>query len=500
MLNTLIVGASGYAGAELVTYVNRHPDMTITALTVSAQSNDAGKLISDLHPQLKGIVDLPLQPMSDISEFSAGVDVVFLATAHEVSHDLAPQFLQAGCVVFDLSGAFRVNDGTFYEKYYGFTHQHPELLEQAVYGLAEWNADKLKEANLIAVPGCYPTAAQLSLKPLIDAGLLDLSQWPVINATSGVSGAGRKAAISNSFCEVSLQPYGVFTHRHQPEIATHLGTEVIFTPHLGNFPRGILETITCRLKAGVTHAQVAQALQQAYGDKPLVRLYDKGVPALKNVVGLPFCDIGFAVQGEHLIVVATEDNLLKGAAAQAMQCANIRFGFAQTQSLIDGDLINVLLSFGLVFPSLLLLTTNIFTTNGANLYSTSLNLANSFKLNRNIMLAVLIAISALATMTQPYKIDSLFVFLSTLGIIVPPLCGIILADFYLVHRGKYIDYNKATFKKWNLVPWITWAIALICVKFIPFGLASLNGIVIGALLYALITYIVKPNVVSESKG
>ncbi|EAA1257184.1 N-acetyl-gamma-glutamyl-phosphate reductase [Salmonella enterica subsp. enterica] len=334
MLNTLIVGASGYAGAELVSYVNRHPHMTITALTVSAQSNDAGKLISDLYPQLKGIVDLPLQPMSDVRDFSADVDVVFLATAHEVSHDLAPQFLQAGCVVFDLSGAFRVNDRAFYEKYYGFTHQYPELLEQAVYGLAEWNADKLNTANLIAVPGCYPTAAQLSLKPLIDGGLLDLTQWPVINATSGVSGAGRKAAISNSFCEVSLQPYGVFTHRHQPEIAVHLGAEVIFTPHLGNFPRGILETITCRLKAGVTHAQVADVLQKAYGDKPLVRLYDKGVPALKNVVGLPFCDIGFAVQGEHLIVVATEDNLLKGAAAQAVQCANIRFGFAETQSLI----------------------------------------------------------------------------------------------------------------------------------------------------------------------
>ena len=269
MLNTLIVGASGYAGAELVTYVNRHPHMNITALTVSAQSNDAGKLISDLHPQLKGIVDLPLQPMSDISEFSPGVDVVFLATAHEVSHDLAPQFLEAGCVVFDLSGAFRVNDATFYEKYYGFTHQYPELLEQAAYGLAEWCGNKLKEANLIAVPGCYPTAAQLALKPLIDADLLDLNQWPVINATSGVSGAGRKAAISNSFCEVSL-----------------------------------------------------------------VRLYDKGVPALKNVVGLPFCDIGFAVQGEHLIIVATEDNLLKGAAAQAVQCANIRFGYAETQSLI----------------------------------------------------------------------------------------------------------------------------------------------------------------------
>ncbi|MDU4435961.1 MAG: N-acetyl-gamma-glutamyl-phosphate reductase [Pluralibacter gergoviae] len=334
MLNTLIVGASGYAGAELVTYVNRHPDMTITALTVSAQSNDAGKLISDLHPQLKGIVDLPLQPMSDISKFSAGVDVVFLATAHEVSHDLAPQFLAAGCVVFDLSGAFRVNDLAFYEKYYGFTHQHPDLLEQAVYGLAEWSTGRLKDANLIAVPGCYPTAAQLSLKPLVDNNLLELNQWPVINATSGVSGAGRKAAISNSFCEVSLQPYGIVNHRQHPEISTHLGTDVIFTPHLGSFPRGILETITCRLKPGVTQPQVAEAFRQAYGDKPLVRLYDKGVPALKNVVGLPFCDIGFAVQGEHLIIVAAEDNLLKGAAAQAVQCANIRFGFAETQSLI----------------------------------------------------------------------------------------------------------------------------------------------------------------------
>lgn len=334
MLNTLIVGASGYAGAELVSYVNRHPHMNITALTVSAQSNDAGKCLSDLHPQLKGIVDLPLQPMADIKDFLTGVDVVFLATAHEVSHDLVPDCLAAGCVVFDLSGAFRVNDPAFYETFYGFTHQHADLLEKAVYGLAEWNHDKIKEAQLVAVPGCYPTAAQLSLKPLIDAGLLDLNQWPVINATSGVSGAGRKAALSNSFCEVSLQPYGIFNHRHHPEIATHLGTDVIFTPHLASFPRGILETITCRLKPGVTHGQITAVFKQAYDGKPLVRLYEKGVPALKNVVGLPFCDIGFAVQGEHLIVVATEDNLLKGAAAQAMQCANIRFGYAETQSLI----------------------------------------------------------------------------------------------------------------------------------------------------------------------
>ncbi|MEG0232838.1 MAG: N-acetyl-gamma-glutamyl-phosphate reductase [Hafnia sp.] len=333
-LNGLIVGASGYTGAELAAYLHRHPHMNITGLTVSAQSADAGTLLSDLHPQLKGIVDLPLLPMSDVAVMAKDVDVVFLATAHEVSHDLAPQFLQMGCVVFDLSGAYRVNQASFYQDYYGFTHQHADWLDKAVYGLAEWRAEDIKQAQLVAVPGCYPTASQLALKPLIDAGLLDLNQWPVINAVSGVSGAGRKASMTTSFCEVSLQPYGIFTHRHQPEIATHLGTPVIFTPHLGNFPRGILATITCKLTAGVKAEQIDAAYQQAYAEKPLVRIYDKGVPAIKNVAGTPFCDIGFALQGEHLIIVSAEDNLLKGAAAQAVQCMNIRFGFNETQSLL----------------------------------------------------------------------------------------------------------------------------------------------------------------------
>ncbi len=334
MLNTLIVGASGYAGAELTAYVNRHPQMNLTALGVSAQSNDAGKLLSDLHPQYKGILDIPLQPLNDISELAKTVDLVFLATAHEVSHDMAPVFLDAGCVVCDLSGAFRVNQAEFYTRYYGFEHQHQDWLDRAVYGLAEWQHEAIKQAQLVAVPGCYPTAAQLALKPLIDGGLLNLDQWPVINAVSGVSGAGRKASLGNSFCEVSFQPYGIFNHRHQPEISAHLGVPVIFTPHLGNFARGIVATITCRLQPGVSAADIASTYQQAYHDKPLVRLYDKGVPALKAVVGLPYCDIGFAVQDEHLIVIAAEDNLLKGAAAQAVQCANIRFGFEPTQALI----------------------------------------------------------------------------------------------------------------------------------------------------------------------
>lgn len=334
MLNTLIVGASGYTGAELAAYLQRHPQFCLSALAVSARSHDAGKLLSELHPQFKGIIDMPLQPLDDVSTLAQNIDVVFLATAHEVSHDLAPQFLAAGCVVFDLSGAFRVNQASFYRDYYGFEHRHADWLDRAVYGLAEWQAGALKTAELVAVPGCYPTASQLALKPLVEAGLLQADHWPVINAVSGVSGAGRKASMSNSFCEVSLQPYGLFTHRHQPEIAAHLGIPVIFTPHLGNFARGILATITCRLKSGVTAEQVAAVYHDAYHDKPLVRLYEQGVPALKSVVGTPFCDIGFALQGEHLIVVATEDNLLKGAAAQAVQCANIRFGFAQTQSLL----------------------------------------------------------------------------------------------------------------------------------------------------------------------
>ncbi|KAA8997277.1 N-acetyl-gamma-glutamyl-phosphate reductase [Affinibrenneria salicis] len=334
MLNTLIVGASGYTGAELARYLNRHPQMNITALAVSAQSADAGKRISDLHPQLKGIIDLPLQALKDPSEMAKGADVVFLATDHQVSHDLAPRFLDAGCVVFDLSGAFRVNQPEFYTRYYGFEHRHVDWLAQAVYGLAEWQADAIRQARLVAVPGCYPTASQLALKPLVTNRLLNEAQWPVINAVSGVSGAGRKAGMANSFCEVSLQPYGIFTHRHQPEIASHLGIPVVFTPHLGNFARGILATITARLQPDITRQDVAQAYHNAYHDKPLVRLYQQGVPAIKSVVGLPFCDIGFFVDGEHIIIVSAEDNLLKGAAAQAVQCLNIRFGFQETVSLL----------------------------------------------------------------------------------------------------------------------------------------------------------------------
>lgn len=165
--------------------------------------------------------------------------------------------------------------------------------------------------------------------------MLDLSQWPVINAVSGVSGAGRKASMTNSFCEVSLHAYGVFTHRHQPEIAAHLGCDVIFTPHLGNFKRGILATITAKLADGVSEADVSKAIENAYQNTPLVRPLGAGESAkLQSVQNTGFCDIGWSVKGQHVILTSAIDNLLKGAASQAMQCINIRFGFSPLTAIV----------------------------------------------------------------------------------------------------------------------------------------------------------------------
>lgn len=336
MLKAVIVGASGYTGAELAHFLTRHPEIELAGLYVSEGSLDKNKRLSSLYGNLVGVVDMPLLPLgkSGIKDACEGIDIVILATAHEVSHDLAQLFLAENTVVFDLSGAFRVKSAGFYEKFYGFTHKFPELLDKAVYGLAEWNAEAVQKTDLIAVPGCYTTASLTALKPLAEAGLIKEDYKPTINATSGVSGAGRKANIASSFCEVSLQPYGVFTHRHKPEIDEHLGLPVVFTPHLGSFKRGILASINVVLKAGVSAEQVNQAYQNAYADKPIVRLMDGTMPALKNVVGTPYCDLGWAVDGEDLVVFSAIDNLLKGASSQAMQCINVRFGFDITTSLL----------------------------------------------------------------------------------------------------------------------------------------------------------------------
>ncbi|CAK1746649.1 N-acetyl-gamma-glutamyl-phosphate reductase [Vibrio crassostreae] len=334
MLKTTIIGASGYTGAELALMINRHPELTLSGLYVSANSVDAGKPIAALNGKLAGLIDMPVQPLTNPEEVAKQSDVIFLATAHEVSHDLAPIFLENDCQVFDLSGAFRVKGENFYQEFYGFEHQHEQWLDKAAYGLAEWNEQAIKEAQLVAVAGCYPTASQLAIKPLVEAKLLDENQWPVINATSGVTGAGRKATMVNSFCEVSLQAYGVFNHRHQPEMAAHLGCDVIFTPHLGNFKRGILATITMKLAEGVTEQQIQDAFEQAYQGKPAVRLLEETLPRIQDVEQTPFCDLGWKVQGQHIIVVSAIDNLLKGASSQAMQCLNLRYGFAPLTALV----------------------------------------------------------------------------------------------------------------------------------------------------------------------
>lgn len=322
-MNVVIIGASGYSGAELASLIVKHPKLTLSGCYVSEQSLDKGKLLSDLYPEHLGLLDIPLLPLtqSAYNDIDSNADFVCLCTDHKVSVDLAPRFLAIGKKVFDLSGGFRLSSNEDYQTFYGFEHQHIDLLAQAAYGLAEWNSENIKNASLVAVAGCYPTAALNALKPLQQAGLL-ADQPVIINAVSGVTGAGRKASVGTHFCEVSLAPYGLFNHRHSPEIEQHLGHNVLFTPHLGNFPRGILETIYVQLNPDVTPEQVNRAYQ-VLADEPLIRLLGDKIPSIKGVAKQPYVDIAWQQQGSQLIVMAAIDNLLKGAAGQALQCINL---------------------------------------------------------------------------------------------------------------------------------------------------------------------------------
>lgn len=323
MMNVVIIGASGYSGAELASLVAKHPDFSLAGCYVSEQSLDKDKLLSELYPEHTGLLDTLLLPLTEkaFSVIEQQADYVCLCTDHKVSVELAPKFLALGKKVFDLSGGYRLAKISDYDTYYGFEHPYAQWLEQAQYGLAEWYAQDIADAQLIAVAGCYPTAALNALKPLKEANLLTDDQV-IINAVSGVTGAGRKANIATHFCEVSLAPYGLFTHRHTPEIAQYLDHPVLFTPHLGNFPRGILETIYLTLKPGTRSEDVEKAYQ-VLADEPLIRLKGSTIPTIKGVVKQPHVDIGWQQQGEQLIVVVAIDNLLKGAAGQALQCMNI---------------------------------------------------------------------------------------------------------------------------------------------------------------------------------
>ncbi|MEL4472055.1 N-acetyl-gamma-glutamyl-phosphate reductase [Shewanella algae] len=326
MKNIAIIGASGYTGAQLTALIQAEPELSIQGLYVSENSLDKGKSLAELYPVYQHISAV-LQPLTPEAkqQIVAQADAVALATEHSVSLELAAWFYAQGLAVFDLSGAYRFSDAANYPKWYGFEHNQAEVLAQAVYGLAEWNAEAIANSKMIAVPGCYPTASLLALKPLKS---LMTDAFPVINAVSGVTGAGRKAQLHTSFCEVSLTPYGVLGHRHQPEIASQLGQEVIFTPHLGNFKRGILATITLQLKPGTKAEDVVEAYSIYHGSS-IVSVKQNQFPKVDDVVHTGNCHLGwkFDEQNHYLVVASAIDNLMKGAASQALQCIKIHFKY-----------------------------------------------------------------------------------------------------------------------------------------------------------------------------
>jgi N-acetyl-gamma-glutamyl-phosphate reductase len=336
-----VFGASGYAGVELSRIIAAHPEFELTQVLVSENSSDANKILSSLYPKYTGLLDLELLPGNHANLLAlrenfehSGKGLIFLATPHEFSHDIAKSLASEKVTVLDLSGGFRLQDPTLYPKYYGFEHQHANLLPEIPYGLPEWNANSLANSPIISLPGCYPTASQLALKPLIEFGLLTEQTIPVINAVSGVSGAGRKASMTNNFCELSLKAYNLFKHRHTPEIIQGVGRKVIFTPHVADFERGILATITLQVVPGTTDEQINKAFNTAYDSQPLVRLRTE-VPSIKDVAYTPFCDIYWQLDGEDLIIISAIDNVLKGAASQAIQCANIISDLPQQTGLLS---------------------------------------------------------------------------------------------------------------------------------------------------------------------
>ncbi|MBU3729251.1 MAG: N-acetyl-gamma-glutamyl-phosphate reductase [Phycisphaerales bacterium] len=327
-IRVALVGAAGYAGAEAIAMLLRHPGVELCGLFGSEGKSGAGVRIDALHPRLRGLTDLCVEAASEAAILECRPDAVMLATPHEASEALAPVLCRAGVVVLDLSAAFRLRDPAAYPTHYGFSHRHPELLREAVYGLAELNEEAIAAAQLIAVPGCYPTSVALALRPLVESALLD-DRTVIVDSTSGVSGAGRSPSLRSLFCEVSQSPYGVLSHRHQPEMAQETGADIIFTPHLGPYDRGILSTMHATLHEGVTERDIRACLSARYTRCAFVRLLPEGTwPSVGAVERTNFCDMQVAVDPvrRHLVACSAIDNLVKGAAGQAVQCLNIRFG------------------------------------------------------------------------------------------------------------------------------------------------------------------------------
>lgn len=331
MIRGAIVGAGGYTGVELARVLLQHPGFEL--VSVHGTAGSAGEPLAERAPELRGRTDLALSPMDEVPD----ADVAFLATPHEVSAELAPGLIDRGVRVIDLSGAFRFSEPAEIERVYGIRHSRPELLAERVYGMPEVVRADWVSARLIACAGCYVTAASVPLAAAVGAGVIDAGETVLIDAISGVSGAGRGASMGTSFCEVSAQPYKVLTHRHEPEIEQATGASVLFTPTLGPWKRGIVCTTHARLAAGAGAADVRRALAEAYEGRAFVRVLPEGTwPSVGATERTNFIDIACAVDERRgrVILFSALDNLLKGAAGQAVQCMNLAFGLAEETGLM----------------------------------------------------------------------------------------------------------------------------------------------------------------------
>ena len=332
MLRAAVVGASGFTGAELLRIIDGHPNLSLESATADAS---VGAAIADMHPALglahrgKVFTEVDIDSLADM-------DAVFLCLPHEASLELVPSLIdRAGCVI-DLSAAFRLRDTGAYPNFYGFEHTHPELVERAVYGLPEIHRDELRGARLIATPGCYVTAAVLALRPLVASGLIR-DRGIIVDAASGVTGAGRRSEHAYSFTTIdeSMTAYGLVNHRHTPEMEQEIGAELLFTPHLVPMKRGILAT--CYAEPSdrtITETAVLDALREAYDGEPFV-LVDRAIPATGSTTGSNAVHITARLDQRtgRVIVVSAIDNLAKGASGGAVQAANVALGLPETAGL-----------------------------------------------------------------------------------------------------------------------------------------------------------------------
>ena len=336
MVKVGIVGGTGYTGVELLRLLVTHRDVEVVAITSRAE---CGRRVDDLFPNLRGHYHLAFSE-PDVQVLAA-CDMVFFATPHNVAMNLAPELLAAGARVIDLSADYRIRDASLWSRWYGEAHASPGLLAEAVYGLPEFNREKIATARLVACPGCYPTSVQLGFMPLLARGLID-HEHLIASSASGVSGAGRQAKIDNLLSEVadSFKAYGVNGHRHLPEIEQGLSdiavqsVKVTFVPHLLPIVRGIHSTLYARLHDDALDVQALY--EEWYADEPFVDVLPAGVfPQTRTVKGANRCQISVAVpqQRDTVVVMATVDNLVKGASGQAVQNMNIMLGLDESAGL-----------------------------------------------------------------------------------------------------------------------------------------------------------------------